>query len=125
MGHENVWEVDRIAAAELLTLLEEAPEAEWGGLAAKAFSGTRLKSYDWAAKRVHESAIKVLEKESTEMFQRKESAWTDGFRRAEECLMAKSPSELLGVMIHPPRSKGQVLRSFIRSAKLGKTASTP
>lgn len=114
-----------MAAVELLALLKEAPEADWSVIAAKAFSGARLKSYDWAAKRVHESAIKVLEQEAAEMFQRKDPVWTDGFRHAEECLIAASSSELLAVIIRPPRSKGQVLRSFLRSAKPGKTTFTP
>jgi hypothetical protein len=42
MGDENVWEVDRIAAAELLAVLKGAPQEEWGALAARAFSRTRL-----------------------------------------------------------------------------------
>lgn len=117
MGDENVWEVDRIAAEELLTCLKEAPQADWGILAAKAFSKTRLQSYEWAARRVHQSAIKVLETEATEMFQRKEPMWADGYRHAAQRLMIKSPSELLNVITRPARSKGQVLRSFFRSAK--------
>lgn len=117
MGDGNVWDVDRIAAAELLALLKGAPEADWGLLAAKAFSEKRLQSYEWAARRVHEAAIKVLETEGTEMFQRKEPMWTDGYRHAEKCLMTKSPIELMGVITRPSRSKGQVLRSFLRSAK--------
>lgn len=117
MEYGSVWEVDRIAAAELLALLKEAPEADWGMLAAKAFCKSRLQSYEWAAQRVHESAIKVLEAQAMETFQRKDPVWTDGFRHAEECLTAKSPSELLEVITRPSRSKGQVLRSLLRSAK--------
>jgi hypothetical protein len=117
MADEGVWGVDRVAAAELLALLKGAPEADWDILAAKAFSTKRLQSYEWAARRVHESAIKELETEATEMFQRKEPMWTDGYRHATESLMAKSPIKLLGLMSRPPQSKGQVLRSFLRSAK--------
>jgi hypothetical protein len=115
MGDENVWEVDRIAAAELLACLEKSPQADWIILAAKAFSKTRLQSYEWAARRVHQSAIKALETEAAEIFQHQEPEWTDGYRHAEECLMATSPSELLEVNTHA--SKGQVVRSFIRSTK--------
>ncbi|MFY8047936.1 MAG: hypothetical protein ACOVNS_03875 [Erythrobacter sp.] len=117
MGDGNVWDVDRIAAAELLALLKGAPEPDWDLLAAKAFSNNRLQNYEWAARRVHESAIKVLETEATEMLQHKEPMWTDGYRHAEKCLMTKSPTELLGVITRSSRSKGQVLRSFLRSAK--------
>lgn len=124
MGDGSVWEIDRLAAAELLALLRVAPEAEWDNLAAKAFSKSRLQSYEWAARRVHESAIKALEAESIETFERKDPVWTDGFRHAEECLMAKSPSELLEVVDRPPKSKGQVLRSLFRSAKREATIST-
>lgn len=117
MEDGSVWEVDRIAAAELLALLKKAPEADWGILAAKAFSKARLQSYEWAARRAQESAIKALETEAIEVFQRKESVWTDGYRHAEEYLAAMAASELLEVSTRPARSKGQVLRSFIRSAK--------
>jgi hypothetical protein len=123
MGDGSVWEIDRLAAAELLALLRVAPEADWANLAAKAFSKSRLQSYEWAARRVHESAIKALEAESIETFERKDPIWTDGFRHAEECLMAQSPSELLEVVVRPPRSKGQVLRSLFRAAKRGATIS--
>jgi hypothetical protein len=117
MEDGSVWDVDRVAATELLALLRDAPEADWRSLAAKAFCRARLQSYEWAARRVHESAIKVLEAEATETFHRKEPVWTDGFRHAEECLTAKAPSELLEVITRPSRSKGQVLRSIMRSAK--------
>lgn len=124
MGDGSVWEIDRLAAAELLALLRVTPEADWAILAAKAFSKSRLQSYEWAARRVHESVIKTLEAESIETFERKEPVWTDGFRHAEECLMAKSPSELLEVAVRPSKSKGQVLRSLFRTAKREATIST-
>ncbi|MDC8753328.1 hypothetical protein OIK40_01575 [Erythrobacter sp. sf7] len=124
MGDDNVWDVDRVAAAELLALLKAAPEAEWDLLSAKAFSKTRLQNYEWAARRVHGSAIKVLEKEATEVFPRRDMVWTDGYRHAEHCLMNKSPSQLLGLTSHPAKSKGQILRGFIRSARQGLKSST-
>jgi hypothetical protein len=124
MGDGSVWEIDHLAAAELLALLRVTPEADWGILAAKAFSKSRVQSYEWAARRVHWAVIKVLEAEATETFQRKEPMWTDGFRHAEECLMAQTPSELLEVVARPSISKGQVLRSLFRSAKRGATIST-
>ncbi|MEE4538890.1 MAG: hypothetical protein V2J51_10420, partial [Erythrobacter sp.] len=115
MGDESVWEVDRIAASELLAFLANSPQADWGILAAKAFSKMRLQSYEWAAERVHQSAIKALKTEAAEIFQHQEPEWTDGYRHAEECLLATSPAELLEV--NTRASKGQVLRSFIRTAK--------
>jgi hypothetical protein len=124
MGDGSVWEIDRLAAAELLALLRVTPEADWGKLAAKAFSKSRLQSYEWAARRVHDSVIKTLETESVETFERKEPIWTDGFRHAEECLMSKTPAELLEVVARPSKSKGQVLRSLFRTAKRGATIST-
>lgn len=124
MGDGSVWEIDRLAAAELLALMRVTPEADWAILAARAFSKSRLQSCEWAARRVHEAVIKTLEAESIETFDRKEPVWTDGFRHAEECLMAKSPSELLEVVVRPSRSKGQVLRSLLRTAKREATIST-
>lgn len=117
MDDDNVWGVDRVAAAALLALLRDAPEDDWGALAAKAFCTSRLESYEWAAGRVHQAAIKALEAEASNTFYRKEPAWTEGFRHAEECLVAKLPSDLLDVDTRPSRSKGQFLRRFLRSAR--------
>ena len=117
MEDANVWDVDRIAAAKLLASLRETSEADWGQIIAKAFSRSRFQSYQWAASRVHESAIKVLEAESLEEFQRREAVWADGYRHAEECLMSQTPSELLEAVARPPKSQGQVLRALLRSAR--------
>jgi hypothetical protein len=117
MEDANVWEVDRIAASELLAVLKQTSEADWARVIEKAFSKARLQSCQWAASRVHGSAVKVLEIESREEFQRREAAWTDGFRHAEECLMSQTPSELLETVVPPPRSQGQLLRAMLRSAR--------
>lgn len=125
MGDAHYWEVDRMAAAELLATLKEHPEAEWGVIAAEAIAKTRRQSYEWAAQRVRQSALAVLEREASGAFQHKEATWTDGFRHAEKCLMATSPTQLLGVTTRPAPTKGQVLRALLRSAKRGKASIRP
>lgn len=124
MGDARYWEIDRVAAAELLATLREAPEADWGEIAAEAIAKTRRQSYDWAAKRVRQTALGVLEREAADAFQHKDAIWTDGFRHAEKCLLATSPSDLLGVTTRPAPTKGQILRTLLRSARRGKAAST-
>lgn len=122
MGDAHYWEVDRMAAAELLAMLREYPEADWGVIAAEAIAKTRRQSYEWAAQRVRQSALGVLEREAAETFQHKDATWTDGFRHAEKCLLATSSTELLGVTTRPAPTKGQVLRALLRSARRGKVA---
>jgi hypothetical protein len=117
MEDTNVWEVDRIAASELLSLLKQTSEEDWGRAIAKAFSNFRFQSYQWAASRVRDSAIKVLELEAKEEFQRREAVWADGYRHAEGCLMSQTPSELLETFVPPPKSQGQLLRAMLRSAR--------
>lgn len=117
MEDANVWEVDRIAASELLSLLKQTSEEDWGRVIAKAFSKSRFQNYQWAARRVHDSAIRVLELEAKEEFQRREAVWADGYRHAEECLMSQTPSDLLETVVPPPKSQGQLLRAMLRSAR--------
>lgn len=117
MDVTGVWEVDRLAAADLLIVLKTVPQAEWPEVIATAFSKARLENYDWAAKRVRETVIDILETEAVQEFRRKDMIWTDGFRHAEECIVAQMPTELLRVYSGQSKSKGQVLRSLVRSAR--------
>lgn len=117
MDDASVWEIDRLAAAEILTVLQSAKKADWPDLIAQVFAKARLNNYEWAAQRVRETVIDILEAEAVEEFQRKEAMWTDGFRHAEECLFAHNPSELLRVYPGSSKSTGQVLRSMVRSAR--------
>jgi hypothetical protein len=118
MGDMPDWEIDRIAATKLIALIKEAPEEHWGRLTAEAFSQARIQNYDWAAKRVHETALKLLETCATDEFRRRDASWTDGYRYAEEYLSSQAPSELLGVDVRSPMTKGQVLRSLLRLKKM-------
>lgn len=117
MSDPSVWEVDRIAAAELLTAIKDAREEDIPAIAAAAFSRHRLHSYEWAAQRVHRGAIDALEDASARELVRRDAIWADGFRFAEQCLCGCTPSELLGDIARPLKSKGQILRTLIRSAR--------
>lgn len=117
MSNDGVWEVDRVAAADLLAALGAAPEPEWGVIVAQALARHRRQSYDWASQRARQSALQILEKEAAETFQRHNGEWVDGFRHAEKCLVTTTPWALLGLPADQPRSKGQILRSLVRSAK--------
>ena len=117
MTETDVWNVDRVAAAELLASLRETAEADWADVMAQAFSRCRFQSYQWAAKRVHESAIKVLEAAASREFCARDSHWSDGYRYAEQKIYAATPLDLLGADAQPVRTKGQILRSLLRAAK--------
>lgn len=117
MEDGSVWEVDRVAAAELLSLLKQTSEEDWGQVIAKAFSRSRFQNYQWAATRVRDSAIRVLEQEANEEFHRREAIWADGYRHAEACLISQTPAELLETFVPPPKSQGQLLRAMLRSAR--------
>lgn len=113
----EIWEVDRVAAAELAAALRAAGPDDWAGLLAQAFSKSRRQNCEWAARRVHESVIGLLESEAVEQFSHRDQRWTDGFRYAEERLSTQSPLGLLAIAASPSRSKGQILRGMIRSAR--------
>lgn len=122
MPGPSPWDIDRIAAADLLNLLRGAREEEWLGLATEALSRHRRQANEWAAKRVHRAAIEALEAGSSRSFHRHDAIWADGFRAAEQCLCQSTPAELLGAGSPEPVSQGQMLRALIRAAKAAKTA---
>jgi len=117
MAENGVWEVDRLAAAELLASIKAACAEDWPSIVMQALSRHRSESQRWAAKRVQESAIQSLEEEASREFERRDAIWTDGYRFAEQVLNACSPDELLGTATRPPPSKGQVLRNLVRLAR--------
>lgn len=117
MTNLDVWEVDRLAAAELIAALGGASNGDLPRIAAEAFARHRIQSHQWAAKRVHQSAVEALEAGASREFDRRDAVWTDGYRYAEHCLGACSPATLLGTAVGPVVSKGQALRRMVRTAK--------
>ncbi|MDE2621372.1 MAG: hypothetical protein KGL54_14525 [Sphingomonadales bacterium] len=121
MTNPDVWEVDRIAAAELLAALKDAADEDLPRIA-EAFARHRAQSHQWAAKRVHRAAIEALENAASREMDRRNETWADGYRFAEQCLWACNPAELLGTPGRPGATKGQILRSLIRTAKKQRAA---
>lgn len=117
MDETGVWDVDRLAAAELLAALHAVNHVEWANLIATAFARSRQQNVRWAARRVHDAAIKSLEHAAVEQFGHRDAIWNEGFRFAENRLSTQAPADLLGVTTVPSKSRGQVLRSLIRSTK--------
>lgn len=117
MANNEVWDVDRIAAAELLAALQRAPAEALAAIAEQAFSRHRTESHEWAARRVHQSAVAELDAGARREFDRRDAIWADGYRFAEQCLQACTPNELLGAVTGRSVSRGQVLRRLIRTAK--------
>lgn len=117
MDDTGVWDVDRLAAAELLVSLNASDHAEWAHLVARAFCKTRQQNVRWAARRVHDAAIQILEEAAIEEFVHRDAMWNEGFRFAENELSVQNPADLLGIDLAPSKSRGQVLRSMIRDTK--------
>ena len=117
MGDSHFWSVDQVAARQLLADLSvEATDKAMETVMAH-FARNRQSSYTWAAERVHSNVLRKLEDGSAIYFQRESEEWTDGFRSAEQQLMAVDPTELLGTDSIKPRTKGQILRAMMREAR--------
>ena len=119
MIESEVWSVDLIAATDLLGSLGIAATPQSLEAAATHLARHRVCAQDWAAKRAQSSVVAALESASAQHFDRKSNDWIDGFRRAEEVVIIMAPSELVPPPASQPRSKGQVLRSLVRRARLG------
>jgi hypothetical protein len=117
MDDSRVWSVDRLAAKQLLAGLAMEYTEDMEDVVAQHFARHRKSCSTWAAERVHSNVLRKLEDGSAIYFQRECDKWTDGFRFAEQQLMAVDPEELLGTETVKPRSRGQILRAMMREAR--------
>jgi len=117
MGDSNVWDVDRLAASNLLAELKlDAGEAKLEA-AAKHFARHRLNSNSAAAERAHSSIVQRLESASTEQFGHTSDEWQEGFIYAEQQVLTMTAEELLDLSPEQERSKGQRVRDMMREAR--------
>lgn len=119
MIESQVWSVDRVAAADLLGSLGVDATPEALEAAAIRLARHRICAQDWAVKRAQSRVVAALESASARHFDRRSNDWIDGFRRAEEIVIVMAAGELVPSLAPQARSKGQVLRSLVRQARLG------
>lgn len=117
MGDSSAWSMDRLAAQNLLARLNV--EATPGNLelAAEHFARHRDNAIGWAAERAHSRVVRELESVGTMHFGDRCEEWAEGFRFAEHRVATMMPEELLDLVPHRTRSKGQILRSMVRQAR--------
>lgn len=117
MNHPGTWSVDRLAAANLFTILNIDATDHQIEIAATHFAEHREDAYHWSAERIRARVIDQLETSGSELFMRKPEAWGEGFRAAQEELMTLLPSELIDLPKSPPPSRGRILRSMLRQRR--------
>ena len=117
MGELRSWGVDKLVATRILGRLDvEATPALVEEVAAE-LAEHRKDVEQWVADRVRSRTVKILEDRSIEVFGQMEEDWTNGFRAAEELVARLSPDQLLDQPSGKAPSKGQVLRSMVKTAR--------
>lgn len=117
MAESQIWSMDRIAAAALLQGIGlEATDDRMEQVAAH-FARHRHAACEWAAERVHGTILAKLESDSLDLLHRYGDEWAEGFHRAEQEVMTMLPQELLGIEPRTERTRGQFLRTMVRSAR--------
>lgn len=117
MSESQCWEIDRMAARRLIGRLGVAATPETVEEVAAEFASHRLEVEQWVADRVQSYVIGMLEARSIEEFGRMDERWSDGFRTAEELVARLQSEDLLGQPVSEAKSKGQLLRSMMRTAR--------
>ena len=117
MDDSNAWNVDRLAANNLLAELKLEATDERIDSVVSHFARHRQAAYAWAAERVHAGMIARLETASMENFASQSEEWGNGFRFAEHEINMLTPTELLESQNEQVPSAGQLMRSLIRQAR--------
>ncbi|MBU6267395.1 MAG: hypothetical protein KGN34_07640 [Sphingomonadales bacterium] len=111
------WDIDRVAAMELATALQLAPDDDRLAMIAGCFSRHREHTIEWAAQRARQQIINALEAAAIEQSLRRSEAWGEGVAFAEQTVTAMSVSDILGAVPGQARSFGQILRTMIQATR--------
>ncbi|MDE2596551.1 MAG: hypothetical protein KGL44_06720 [Sphingomonadales bacterium] len=117
MPESQPWEIDRVAAAQMLTALGIADTPEAARIAAGQLARHREKAMRWAVERARDRLVQDLERGAVDHYPRENEAWARGYGCAEMQVASVSADDLLDITQGAPRSPGQVLRGMIRAAK--------
>jgi hypothetical protein len=113
----QIWDVDRLVAARILTDLGLEPSDTKIDIIARHTADHRQESASWAARRVQ---IGLLERLSTFLqsgTRPHRNDWYDGFREAEACIATTDTRETLQLSPSATRTVGDIVRSEIRRTK--------
>lgn len=117
MGELRFWEIDRLAASNLLARLEIEVTPAIVEEVAMEFARHRQDVERWVAERVQSQIVSKLEERSIRDFGRMDESWNSGFSAAEELIATLMPNDLLDQPYGKAPSKGEVLRSMVREAR--------
>lgn len=117
MGELRFWEIDRLAASNLLARLQIEVTPAIVEEVATEFARHRKDVEQWVAERVQSQIVSELEERSMRDFGRMDESWNSGFSAAEELIATLMPNELLDQPYGKAPSKGEVLRSMVREAR--------
>ena len=115
MDRSDYWEIDRLAASQLVSALKCKP-SEIDGITL-AFTKYRKTISEWIVKKTHDDIAGLLEKESMNYFSHHDAQWIEGYLFAQRVVseFEMAQDELTG---SPAKTtKGDFLRDSIRSVR--------
>ncbi|GFM29155.1 hypothetical protein [Novosphingobium sp. PY1] len=117
MKGSQIWDVDRIIAAKVLSELGVEASRDKIEAVARHAATHREDSAYWAAKRVQTANLERLAEQLRSDYREHQSVWYDGFRAAEACIATTTADEALQMASTPPQSIAGIIRSRIRLSK--------
>lgn len=117
MKGSQIWDVDRLVAAKILSNLGIEASKENIEAVARHAATHREDSAYWAAKRVQTANLERLAEQLRSDYREHQSAWYDGFREAEACIATTTADDALQMASTPPQSIAEIVRSQIRLSK--------
>ncbi|AIT82814.1 hypothetical protein JI59_25585 (plasmid) [Novosphingobium pentaromativorans US6-1] len=117
MKSTQIWDVDRLVAAKILTDLGIKASKDKIEAVARHAAKHREESAYWAAKRVQTASLERLAEQLRGDYREHQSVWYDGFRAAEACIATTTADDALQIAPPPPQSIAGIIRSRIRLSK--------
>lgn len=117
MTDSGTWDIDRLAAQELLTRLNRDADPEALAVVAAQFARQRKVTLAWAAERAKAQILRMLEEQQMDYISRHGEEWAAGVGFAELQIASMSEEDLLGLPSDQERSAGQILRHMLRQAR--------
>ncbi|MGY2734776.1 hypothetical protein [Sphingomonas sp. UYP23] len=124
MTESSVWMVDQLTAAKVVRELDlNVTESQMRHLA-ELLAEHRINTLDLGVSRV-QSKISDAIQDVLSRHRHMTSDWSDGCRFAEAAIYTATLDAIREMKPKQQRSKGQVLRSFLRQARTAQAAAAP
>lgn len=117
MGESAIRDVDRLAAANILSELGLTPDSARIDAVARHLAAHRQTAQVWAVGQARDRIVARLEAATIDRSQRESEDWVRGLGEAEHQVVVMQPHELLGEVATAPRTRGTILRSMVRQAR--------